>query len=253
MKFFKILILPAAMILMLTAHARADETEKTGNDILMKADSRFYPDEGTFDFTVKQTDAEGNTTEFGLQGYKKGSLHQTGVFIKPQINMSDVGMRSSDVIYYKPHTWPKPQIQSYQSLFMSTTFSWGDVMSSDIAMDYKTSSLDKTNDNGTNEYHMVLLPRRENLYARIDMWIDSQNYSTYKRLYFTASGDRLKAADYTDIQEQDGRVVSFKVNMKDYIQEVTTYAQIFNLREVKLPPYLFDPQNIGRIRARLGQ
>jgi hypothetical protein len=113
--------------------ALADDIEKTGNDILVMSDSRFYPEEGTFNFTVKQTDAEGNKTEFWLEGYKKGTVHQTGVFVKPEINKNDVGMRSADVIYYKPHSWPKPQIQSYQSLFMNTTFSWGDVMSSDIA------------------------------------------------------------------------------------------------------------------------
>lgn len=123
-------------------------------------------------------------------------------------------------------------------------------MSSDLAIDYKTSGLDKTNVNGTNMWHLILLPKRENLYARVDLWIDSDNYDTYKRLYFTASGDKLKVADYSDIREQDGKVSGFKIDMKDYIQEVTTYAEVGDLKEVKLPPYLFDPQNIGRIRSR---
>jgi hypothetical protein len=133
---------------------------------------------------------------------------------------------------------------------MNTTFSWGDVMSSDISVDYKTTVLETTNENGTNEWHLVLLPRREDLYARIDMWIDRDNYNTYRHLYFTASGDRLKIAEYSDFREENGRLVSFKINMKDFVQDITTYAEINNLREVKLPPYLFDPQNIGRIRAR---
>ncbi len=228
----------------------ADDIVKTGKDILVNADRRFFPYEGTYDFIIRQKDAEGNTTEYELQGYKKGTLNQTGVFIKPIINKNDVGMRSGDVIYYKPHVWPKPQIQSYEALFMSTSFSWGDVMSSDIALDYKTSSLDRTNVNGTNEWHLVLLPVKENRYARIDMWIDSENYNTYRRLYFTASGDKLKSAEFTDIREQEGKVVSYKVSMQDFIQDVATYAEIFNLKEEKLPSFLFDPQNIGRIRAR---
>jgi hypothetical protein len=97
---------------------------------------------------------------------------------------------------------------------------------------------------------MVLLPRKENLYARIDIWIDSENYNTYRRLYFTASGDKLKISEFSDIRMADGKVSSFKVNMQDYIQEVTTYAEVDNLKAVKLPAFIFDPQNIGRIRAR---
>ena len=75
-------------------------------------------------------------------------------------------------------------------------------------------------------WHLILLPKRENLYARVDLWISfSDNYcDSYKRLYFTASGDKLKVADYSDIREQDGKVSGFKIDMKDYIQEVTTYA-----------------------------
>ncbi len=247
-------ILRIAFILAVIAAAvtplKAADIEKQGKELLENADKRFYPYEGTFDFIVRQKDAEGNTTEFGMQGYKKGNTSITGVLTKPEIDRNDVGMRCQDTIYYKPHTWPKPQIESYTAAFMSTTFSWGDVLTSDIAIDYKTSSLETTNIKGINAWHLVLLPKREDLYARIDMWIDAQNYNTYKRLYFTASGDKLKTADYSDIKEENGMVTSFKVDMQDFIQDITTYAEVGNIRTVKLPGYLFDPQNIGRIRVR---
>ena len=115
------------LIFMASAGLFAEEAEKTGKNVLQKADSRFYPEEGTFEFYLKMNDVDGSVKEYRMQGYKKGVLYQTGVWIAPDINKNDVGMRCGDTIYYKPVKWTKPEVQSYQSLFMDTGFSWGDV------------------------------------------------------------------------------------------------------------------------------
>lgn len=88
------------------------------------------------------------------------------------------------------------------------------------------------------------------MYARIDIWINKSNNETLQRIYYTASGEKLKLAKYSDIVSGSGNVISFKVTIYDYLQEVTTVAEINNLKYATLPSYLFDPQNISRIRAK---
>ncbi len=248
MRFVKILI---GMSLLLTLNCLYGENvEKQGKDILEKADKRFYPDEGSVDLSITTDDTDGVHREYKLQYYKKGTLYQTIVFITPEINKNDVGMRSGDTIYYKQSKWPKPDIMSYQAAFMESGFSWGDVVTSDIAIDYKVTKIENIKDSGKDVFYLVLSPNKTGLYARIDTWIDSTTYDTYKRLYFTASGEQLKIATYSDIESKEGVVVSFKVDMKDFITETKSTAGLSNIKKEKLPRFLFDPQNIGRIHVK---
>ncbi len=226
-----------------------EDVQKEGKDILEKSDKRFFPEEGSIDFFVTSDDQEGHR-EYKMQGYKKGYLNQTIVWVSPEINKNDVGMRSGDTIYYYIFKINKTDIMSYQAVFLESSFSWGDVVSSELATDYKVTNLQKSKYDDKDVYYLVLAPNRSSLYARVDIWIDSNTFDTYKRLYFTASGEKLKMATFSDIKVKDEIVVGFKINMEDYISENKAMAELSNIKKIKLPKSLFGPQNISSIHAR---
>jgi len=244
-QIFKVLMLLGFVV---TAYAAT--VEQQGEEILDQADREFYPFEGTMEMYVQSVQSDGSKQEYRMQVYKKGAINQTVVWTFPKINENDIGMRSGDTIYYKPRKATKPDIMSYQALFMSTGFSWGDVMSSDIALDYKAEKVEKVKENGKDCFFLQLKPVKEGLYARIDTWIDQTTFDCYKRVYYTASGDKLKIATYSEIKKENGVVASFRVDMEDYFQETKSYAIISNIKKEKLQRFLFDPQNIGRIHMR---
>ncbi len=225
--------------------------EVKGREILQKADGALYPNEGSFELSIESREkGSANPRRYSMQGYKRGKKYQTLVWKSPAVNFNDVGMRSGDVIYYKPAKWHKPQIMSYLAIFMDTGFSWGDVMVSDIAEDYRATRLEEITTNGVKMWYMVLAPQKEGMYARIDVWIDSVRYLPWQRVYYTAGGDILKTANYRDFEFQDGRLVGFTVVMRDYFTETESTAVVSKIKSEKVPDFLFTPQEMGRIRVR---
>lgn len=240
----------AAFLLLAAAGAIHAGVAEDGRLILQKADARFYPSEGSYDISINGEDLSGNMHEIHLQAYKSGLIKQTVVWTYPAINLNDVGVRSGDTIYYKPREWHQAEIMSYQSVFADTGFSWGDILSANLAENYTVKSLSQVEEEGRQAYLMTLNPRMSGLYARIDVWIARDNYDTLKRVYYTASGEVLKVAVFRNVKVSGGQVTGYEVYMDNKFYELTSTAVISGIRQESLPGFLFDAQNIGRIHAR---
>lgn len=220
-------------------------------EILYKADSVLYPEEGTMDIHIQGENIEGTFREWTLNAYKSGTKTQTIVWVTPKVNFNDVAMRTHDMIYYKPAQWHKADIMSYKAVFMGTGFSWGDVLSSDLAYDYTVTHSDSVRNNDTLIYRVVCVPKEKTLYPRIDIVIRAASLMTKKRVYYTASGDTLKTAAYTNIVTTGpGNVRAFTVTMHNRFYNLHNTAKVYHIQQKKLPRFLFDPRNIGRIHAR---
>jgi hypothetical protein len=228
----------------------SDDVSALGKTILDKADSRFYPFEGSIEMILNTEDSENVKREYRMQAYKKGSTSETIVFSLPLINKNNVGMRTGDTIYWKEAKWPKPRMMSYQAVFVDSAFSFGDILTGDMELYYKATKIEKVKENEKELYYIVLGPKKQGLYARIDTWIDVHTYDTLKRIYYTASGEKLKTAIYSNIKEDKGGVISFDLSMEDYIAQTKAIARISAIKSEKLPNFLFDPENIGRIHVK---
>ena len=237
------------LVFVFTGYVYGANIVSRGKDILKKADFRLYPAEGSYIIKIKAEDIEGNLVEFHIEGYKKGHHNQTIVWTFPQINRNDVGIRSGGTIYYKPSRWHKADIMSYQAAFVHTGFSWGDILSTEIAEDYKTVELRNTNVNGVDAVYLRLEPARSGLYARIDILVDMGNYNTIERNYYTASGDILKTVVFRNIKEERGKVTGFEIFMDNKFYELSGTAAVTDIEAKRLPSFIFNPENIGRIRA----
>ena len=218
--------------------------------LILKADNAIFPYEGTFDLKIDSKDADGRETSYLLQVYKKKQNRQTVVWAAPKQNLNDVGMMVNDVIYYKPFKTSRAMLMSYKSVFMSTGLSWGDVLKSMIAYDYTAKSISEKSEGGTKYLLLRLQPKKRGLYARIDVWINKANNTYYKREYYSAMGDKIKEAIYSDYKFKHGRITGYTVSMDNYDEETKSVAVISNIKNKKLHSFLFDPQNIGKIHIR---
>lgn len=238
-----------ALFTLTAAFAFAEDIEKQAQTILDQADKRFYPVEGSMKIYLNAEGMEGRK-EFRLECYKKGSLYQTVVFVSPTINKNNVGMRSGNTIYWKEAKWPKSNIMSYQATFADSTFSFGDILTGDMALYYKANKLEKIKENGKEVYYIVVGPKKEGLYARVDTWIDAKTFDTLKRVYYSASGEKMKSAEYSDIKLEGNTVKGFSVQMQDFIAESKSSVEIQDIKKESLPSFLFNPLDIGRIHTK---
>jgi len=238
-----------ALFILTGVFAFADDIEKQGQTILDQADKRFYPVEGSMKISLNAEGMDGRK-EFRLECYKKGSLYQTVVFVSPTINKNNVGMRSGNTIYWKEAKWPKSNIMSYQATFADSTFSFGDILTGDMALYYKANKLEKIKENGKEVYYIVVEPKNKGLYARVDTWIDATTFDTLKRVYFSASGEKMKSAEYTDIILENNTVKGFSIQMQDFFAESKSFIEIQDIIKESLPNFLFNPMDIGRIHTK---
>lgn len=237
---FLIMLLPALMF---------SKVNKV-SPLLLKADNNMFPYEGTYNLKIENQDVSGRQSSFNGQLYKKNYSRQTLVWTFPKQNLNDVGMMVDDVIYYKPFKTTRATLMSYQSLFMNSGFSWGDVVKSMIAYDYSVESSSEKTEGGKKYMVLNLKPNKKGLYAKIVVWIEQSHFVYYKREYYSAMGDKIKEAIYTDYKWKNGKVLGYKVNMDNYDEELKSVAVISDIKDHKLPSFLFNPQNIGKIRAR---
>lgn len=244
---YAIAIIFSALFLSIGSGIRADVVSE-GKRIIEKADRVLYPEEGTYILSITAR-FEGRDLEYTMEGYKKGTERQTIVMTKPTVQKGDVGIRRNETIYWKPKKWHKAQIMSYQAVFLESPMSYGDILSSDLNKDYLAAKVEKSNYEGKEVYNIQLKPTRSGLYARMDMVIDANNYRTYKRTYYTASGDILKTAVYSDYTGE-GMTASFKIVIDHKFQQLIGEAYVTDIKKGTFPGFMVDPNSINRIRPR---
>jgi hypothetical protein len=227
--------------------ANGETDQERGKMLLANADRMLYPESSTYivDLTTKYED--GKTLTWRFEGYKKGMLKQTIVMTSPDIQRNDVGIRSGEVIYWKPRKWPKPQIMSYQAAFLESPLSYGDILSVDLNEDYAVKTL---KNDGPGETTLILSPKKNGFYAKLEIVIDPVTHYTKKRIFYTASGDILKTTTYSDYKTENGRVVSFTINLEHKFMKISGSAKVSNIQIESTPDFIYTPANIARIHAR---
>lgn len=243
-----ILVILSISSLFLTFADEAQEIEKQGFEILNISDQRFYRYEGTSRGIVSRVDMLGHEITHEIEIYKRGVDKLTIVWTAPSINRNDIALREGDIMYFKPAKFKKPQKMSYQQMFLESEFSWEDIMTSDTAYNYFVTDIQDLA--GENMWKLELEPKVESLHSKIEVWIDKTNYNMLKRVYYTASGAIMKEAEYHDFKEVDGKIVSFSIRLKDEFMGTSSSATIYDIEEVAIDDFYFDPLNINEIKAK---
>jgi hypothetical protein len=233
--------------MMLSSVVNGESDQEKGKILLTLADRVLYPESATYTVDLTTSYEDNKTLTWGFEGYKKGMLKQTIVMTFPDIQRNDVGIRSGDVIYWKPRQWPKPQIMSYQAVFLESPLSYGDILSVDLNEDYSVKELKKKE---SGELTLILAPRKAGLYAKLEIVIDPETHYTLQRIFYTASGDILKTTSYSDYKTENGRVVSFTIYLDHKFMKISGSAKVANIQIESTPDFIYNPANIGRIHAR---
>lgn len=224
--------------------------ETSGHDILVKSDLAFYPKEGTYDMNIVANSAKGQKTTYDMQIYKSGKEKQTVVWVSPEVMKNTVSIRNGDTIFYKPLKAFRPDIMSYQALFLNSGFAWGDVVSADLSSDYKAVAVNEVKLEDKDCYFIQLSPLSGNRYSRIDVWIDKSTNFYLRRLYYSASGTAMKQADFTVLDQHNGKAGSFRIDIDDLLMGSKSSAVITKIAEKKIPAFILDVNNIGRIHVQ---
>jgi hypothetical protein len=242
-----------ALAMVYSSEAKSPPTTNPGNTMVAKADSVLYPRRGTYDLLVNIEYPEGKNIrkqEFHMEVFKSGKQQQTIIWSAPSIQKDDVGVRRNSTIYYKRSKWHKPEIMSYQSVFVESPFSWGDIMSSDLESDFSPDSTHEFSDSTGSYLFLRLRPLRKDLYQRIDVVIDKKSFITKSRTYYTASNEVLKTATYDNFSFNDQKeVAGFTVTMWHSFHKLKAKAVLSNMVTKNVPETMFNPQNIDRIKG----
>jgi hypothetical protein len=238
------------IVLLVTLPSMVSGSEMGGQEILKKADDVLFPDECSYTLKVRASiQTEDIELEFDLQAYQRGDTNATIVWTSPAVQKGDVGLRSGEKIYYKPKAARKPQIMNYKAVFVDSASSWGDILSVKLSNDYTAESMEKVTEEGTELYHLVLKPKRNELYAKIGVWINALNFQTFKRVFYSPTDSVLKVARYENYTLSHNTVTCFEVHVENIQYGINGISYVSGIKHEKLPPFLFDPSNIGRIHA----
>ncbi|MBK8553480.1 MAG: outer membrane lipoprotein-sorting protein [Ignavibacteria bacterium] len=58
--------------------------------------------------------------------------------------------------------------------------SWGDILSTELSVDYRVTNILNEKIKGENYYHLILVPNDNGMYARMDIWVEKNTYMTLK-------------------------------------------------------------------------
>ena len=238
--------------LVLASNAMANDISAAeANEILKKSDAILLPDECTYDLAIDcYMEDEDINVQFQLQAYKRGYTGLTVVWVSPQVERGDVGLRSREKIYYQTVESFRPTIMSYRATFFDSAQSWGDITSIGLYGDYKVKSATEVVEGGVPCYSLILDPNTKEVYARVDVLVERDTLRTLKRIYYTPGGKIIKTNTYSDYTYVNKALTGFKIFI-DNIQYGINGTSVFsNITAKKLPNFLFDPSSIGRINVR---
>ncbi|HCL56254.1 MAG TPA: hypothetical protein DHW82_04500 [Spirochaetia bacterium] len=200
----------------------------SGEEILKKSDEQWVPDICSYLLTMKTIESGGDEKENQFKGFKKGSVKNVMTVVKPKKISGSVFLRKDDVIFSYYTTNHKLNKVAYQSLFMGSLLSYGDVLATELSFDYNVSKTEETGE----DYILTLTPKQgQSGYGKVVIQIGKKDFLPKKRDYYALSGILLKSCVFNKI-EFDGKNLSYME--QEFFEPLKERKTIVSLSSVEI-------------------
>ena len=199
-----------------------------GASILALSDKKLLPERCSYQLSMVTTDANGKANSNLMDGWKSGMDKNVMIERQPARLAGSVHLRKAGVIWTYYSTNKKVTKIGYQSVFMGSLLNYGDVMASELSVDYDVASMEATDE----EYELVLKVKQGHEgYDKIALRIDRKTLLPIRRDYYALSGILLKSSEFKDIVFKDGSLVSMR---QEFYESVKDQKTVLEYSKIKL-------------------
>ena len=220
-----------------------------GTTVLQKTDDKIIPRTAIFSIKVASKTADQQRT-YLIRGAKDGSEKTLLVVQAPTMVKDIVHLRKADNIWTYYPSIGKTNRMAYQSIFMDTTLSYGDIISTELTRDYDVIDQTEETLDGQKTYKLILTPKPEvSGYAKIICWVDKKTFLPIKRLYYSVSGVLLKTAKFSKIEFENNRISSLTQTFEEPLRGRITVVQYTDFEfKNSLPDQWFNANTLQFLR-----
>ncbi|MBF0363313.1 MAG: outer membrane lipoprotein-sorting protein [Oligoflexia bacterium] len=225
------------------------ESKTNGAQILKKSDEKLIPGICSYDLsleTIKKGESEGLQTFFG----HKGGYDRNVIVVKePKRMQGSAHLRKDQVIWSYHTTNHRLSKMAYQAVFMGTLLNYGDIMATELSIDY---NVDKTEVTADNEYILTLTPKANHEgYGKILVTIDKKSLLPKSRKYYALSGILLKECIIKKIEYASNNKLSYlEMDFFEPLKDRKTTVKFNNIQVKKaddIPEKFFNENFLGQI------
>lgn len=217
-----------------------------GLELLKKSDELLIPKQCSYHLTLKTEKRNGKIKHQELVGFKKGDHQNVMIVKKPKRINGTVFLRKNNVLWNYFTTNHRLSKVSYQAFFMGTLLNYGDIMATELSIDYKVVSTEKKG----KSYLLTLKPKKnKGGYGKIELYINQKTLYPEKRIYYALSGIVLKKCLFKKI-EHDNHT---KEIVMEFIEPLKKRQTIVHFDKIilkkNIPDTYFNEQNIKRFSS----
>lgn len=237
----KIIIFITAAVMSLTSYCM------NANEILKRVDSmRTLGDECEIMITLDYYKSNKKIETNILKGYISGTEKSMIEFLEPA-NMKDRRLLAieDDMWMFFPNTKRPVRITAAQKLMGG--FSNGDIAKTSVANDYIPEAIREEAE--SNCWVLELKAKSTSkTYNKIVMWVSKDKISPVKADFYALSGKKLKSAQYSDVENIEGKEIITKIIVYDEIKKEEYSVMKYNsIKSVKLNPKYFNKEYLQRM------
>jgi outer membrane lipoprotein-sorting protein len=217
----------------------------TADALLAKAEAILSPDHFESDVTLTTVRAQGEQGIFTMHVLKSGNELQRVRFLSPTDDKGAEVLRNGDNMWnYLPGLRRAIRITSKQE-FHGCDFSNGDVMRSNLAVDYTPKLVATTDD----EYELELTAKNDQVaYERVRYWLRKKDAMPLRQELFTSSGKLVRKLEFQEPKLFGKHLRPSRLVMRNVVAPWRHSELVYDAFAVKpdLPDGLFVPAVLGR-------
>jgi outer membrane lipoprotein-sorting protein len=195
-------------------------------------------------------DKNGNRQERVIEMLQKGADKRLARFLAPpdQRGISILSLPEGVIYLYLPAYKKVKRIAGHvkNSRFAGTDYTYADLEARSYSDDYTPALIESGDDYYLLE--LVPLPGADSDYARLRLWVRSDNFVTYKTEFYDRSNELSKRLTSTRIELIDGYWTAREHEMQDLVSGHRTLMVMSDIRfDTGLEDALFSQRTLERL------
>ena len=158
-----------------------------------------------------------------------------------------VQLRNGDSIWVYYPTIKRSIRHSFMAVDTGNILNYGDVLALSLAEDYNVTKSEELSD----QYVLDLQVKEDSIgYNKVKLYIDKKTLLPKKREYFSFSGDLIKVAEFSRIEQKNGVTTRVEQHISEphTRRSASIVIQDFDVGEIANT--YFNPKNLKNISGR---
>ncbi|MBI4509984.1 MAG: outer membrane lipoprotein-sorting protein [Deltaproteobacteria bacterium] len=188
-----------------------------------------------------------STTDKDLKRYRVRFQSPADVEGTTLLFRENPGDQNDDMYLYLPAFKRTRRIAGSQKTgaFMGSDFTYADMENRDVKSATYRSLPDVVID-GVECYHLIAVPRSDELYSKLELWVRKDSFLAQQIKFFDKKGDFLKAYRLIEAKRMDGRWVAARSQMWTKRTSHSTVLEVEALdTRVAVSPTEFSPESLS--------